>query len=145
MAGAQCYALERAWRRRECGVRERSGTFSARNNRLSRVSCPDDAERQGFEFPGQRFRARRFDSGVRLKTTSNQSTTCIKDSRLGTFAVFEMAKPAVEVAALDQLGVCADVLDLTVVHYDYAIGQRDHAHAMRDHERCAATREAFEH
>ena len=39
----------------------------------------------------------------------------------------------------------AGVDDLAVVHDDDAVGERDHAHAVRDHERGAVAGEFFEH
>ena len=39
----------------------------------------------------------------------------------------------------------ADIGDAALVHYDDPIGQRDHAHAMRDQDRGSIAREFLQH
>ncbi len=63
----------------------------------------------------------------------------------GAFAVAEVAEAAVKIAAGDQLVVGARVDNLAMVHDHNAVGQRDHARAMGDHEGSTVAGEFLQH
>src|SRR5258708_30368307 len=57
----------------------------------------------------------------------------------------KLVEPRVEVAAPQKLLVRAAIDDPAEVHHHDPVGQGDRRHVMRDHQRCAAANELFQH
>src|SRR5438045_5644471 len=55
-----------------------------------------------------------------------------------------IVKPAVVAGFVQQLGVCADLLDAAIIHYDDLIGRQNRGEAMGDCDDSASGSELFE-
>jgi hypothetical protein len=79
-------------------------------------------------------------SALHAHTRSRERGTH-SEAKSGAFSIGGLAKSAIKIAAVNELVVSADVDNRAMIHHYHAIGQRDHADAVGDHERRAIARE----